>query len=143
MPIEFSCAIVFAVAIIVSLLIVVFANKENKKELHDARDELNKSWASALAGVEKLHGKEVEALDRYIVSLQDQIVTQDEVIAEKDERIRQLEADAALKNFVMSCARVDGSINTIKLRDGLEKRGIHIPNFDEFWQIVNGSGNAV
>ena len=137
MPIEISCAIVFAVAIIVSLLIVVFANKESKKELHDVRDELNKSWASALAGVEKLHGKEVEALDRYIVSLQDQIVTKDEVIAEKDERIKQLEAEAALKNFVMSCARVDGSINMIKLKAGLEKRGIHVPDLDTFWQDVN------
>lgn len=143
MPIEFSCAIVFAVAIIVSLLIVVFANKESKKELHDARDELNKSWASALAGVEKLHGKEVEALDRYIVSLQDQIVTKDEVIAEKDERIRQLEADAALKDFVMSCARVDGSIDTQKLKAGLQNRGIQIPDKDGFWKSVSGSENAV
>lgn len=112
MKLEYSLVIVFAVAIIVSLLIVFFTNKEHKKELHDALDERNKSWAAALAGVERLHSKEVEALNRYIASLQD-------LVAEKDERIKQLENDIALKDFVMSCAKVDGSFDKKKLKEML------------------------
>lgn len=124
MRIEYSLAIVFSVAIIVSLLIVFFTNKEHKKEVRDVRNELSKSWALALAGVERLHDKEVAALDRYIVSLQD-------LVAEKEERIKQLEADAALKDFVMSCARVDGTIDEKRLKAGLGKFGINAECFDE------------
>ena len=115
MRIEYSTAIVFAVAIIVSLLIVFFTNKEHRKEMRDTLNDVSNKWAAALAAQERLQGKEVEALNRYIVSLQD-------IILEKDERIKQLEADAALKNFVMSCARVDGSIDINKLKNGLQQR---------------------
>lgn len=113
MKLEYSLVIVFAVAIIVSLLIVYFANKENKKELKERLQETRLDWASALDARDKLHNREVELLDRYIASLQDLLV-------EKDERIKQLESDIALKDFVMSCAKVDGSFDERKLKDMFE-----------------------
>lgn len=137
MKLEYLLVIAFLVGMAICALIVYFSNKEQKKQIRDAVESTAKSWAACLASVEKSHDKEneahkkeTEALDRYIVSLQD-------LLAEKDERIKQLEADAALKNFVMSCARVDGTIDAAKLKSGLEKRGIHVPDFDTFWQDVS------
>ena len=109
MRIEYSLVIVFGVAIVVSLLIVYFANKEHKKEMRELLDKTSSNWAAAFASVDKAHEKEIETLNRYIVSLQD-------IIIEKDERIKQLENDIALKDFIMKCAKVDGSFDEKKLK---------------------------
>lgn len=123
MKLEYLLVIAFLVGMAVCALIVYFSNKEQKKQIREAVDSTAKSWIACLASVEKshdkeneAHAKEVETLDRYIVSLQDLIV-------EKDERIKQLENEAALKNFVMACAKIDGSVDIDKLKAGLKELG--------------------
>lgn len=113
MKLEYILVIAFLLGMAACTAIVYVSNKGQKKHEREIVDKTRTDWAAAMAAVERTHSKETEALNRYIASLQDLIV-------EKDERIKQLENDIALKDFVMSCAKINDSFDEKKLKEMLE-----------------------
>lgn len=109
MRLEYALVIVLSVAIVIAALIVFFSNKEQRKEKREAVDNVNKSWARALDATDRLREKEADAL-KYALACKD------DLIAEKDARIQQLEEEIALKNMVLACAKVDGSVDIEALK---------------------------
>lgn len=98
---------------IVAFVTLYLSEKEHKRQLKEMLEATRTDWAKAFDSADALHGKKEEALDRYIATLQDLLV-------EKDERIKQLENDIALKDFVMSCAKVNGTLDEKKLQDMID-----------------------
>ena len=94
----------------IAALIVFFSNKEQKKEKREAIDNVNKNWAKAFDATELLREKEANAL-KYALACKN------EIIAEKNERIKQLESQISMNNMVMACAKIDGSIDIEKLKE--------------------------
>lgn len=110
MKLEYLLVIAFLVGMAICAAIVYFSNKEQRRITKEAIDKVRNDWASAIDARDKLHNKEADAL-KYALSCKD------DLIAEKDKRIEQLEGEIALKDMVMACVKVDGSVDIEKLKE--------------------------
>lgn len=96
--------VVLIVSSVLLLIVLYFVDKEHKKQLKEAVDKTRNDWIMAFDSNEKLRDKEADAL-KYALSVKD------DLIAEKDKRIEDLESRIALNEMIMACAKVDGSID--------------------------------
>lgn len=121
MKLEYFLLLLFLGGMIICTLAVFFSNKEQKKTTKEAVDKARMDWAKAFDAADALHLRQANT---YLMVID----AKDELIAEKDKRIEQLENDIALKDFIMKCAKVDGSFNEKKLKEMFEHIEVcHIP----------------
>lgn len=104
MRLEYLLALIVSLAILLAAIIVYFSNKEQKKQTKEIVDKTRMDWAKAFDAADALHLRQANTY--FMV-----IDAKDELIAEKDRRIEQLESQIALNQMVMACAKIDGSID--------------------------------
>lgn len=123
MKLEYFLLLLFLGGMIICTLAVFFSNKEQKKTTREAVDKTRMDWAKAFDAADALHLRQANT---YLMVID----AKNELIAEKDERIKQLENDIALKDFVMSCAKVNGTLDEKKLQDMIDhiKVGAFVEN---------------
>lgn len=92
------------------LVILFFVEREHKKQLREEVDKARTDWAKAFDAADALHLRQANT---YLMVID----AKDEIIAEKDKRIEQLESQIALNQMVMACAKIDGSIDIEKLKE--------------------------
>lgn len=110
--------LILIVSCVMTFVALLISEKEHKKQLKELLDKTRTDWAKAFDSTEMLRVKEADAL-KYALSLKN------DLIAEKDKRIEQLEADIAMKDMVMACAKIDGSIDYDKLNEMAKTSKIH------------------
>lgn len=104
-----AAGLVLLVSCVISFVVLYLADKEHKKHEREMVDRARMDWARAYDASDALHVRQIETYKAVINA-------KDEVIAEKNKRIKQLEEEIALKNIVMACAKLDGSIDIEQLR---------------------------
>ena len=112
---------------VVSWLLLFLVSREHRKQLREMLDKTRTDWAKAFDSADALREKEASAL-KYALSVKD------DLIAEKDKRIEQLEADIAMKDMVMACAKIDGSIDYEELRKRFQSGDCG------FWTTIENTG---
>ena len=102
--------LILLISAMLCLIAVYFLDKEHKKQLREMVDKTRTDWAKAFDAADALHLRKAST---YLMVID----AKDELIAEKDKRIEQLEADIAMKDMIMACAKIDGSIDVEKLKE--------------------------